>query len=507
MEGNTSLAAACAPANKMSLVKMFSKAEKKAKKILKKEKKMRKKQGMSSLPTLARAKQQTMVNALVKAEKKIVKAQRPRKKNAFKQRNNMNQGAMFPSGKGRFNNVRSQLIVEDEFITDVVGSQDFATTAYPINPGQAGVFPWGSKIAALYEKYEFEYLEFYYKPIVNAFASQGGFGKVMLSAIYDALGTSPATKQQVEDSAPHSDCMPYESASLRLDRAQLRGLSGGKYVRPGAQPANSDLRVYDGGKFFFSTAQFSATGIGTAIGELRVRYKVRVSYPLLEAAAVAGGVVHYSTVAAVTANNFAGGSFVAGGSVNLSAITVGTNEIVFPENLPGNYLIVIQVQGGTSASAITAASDGDATALNLLSSGTLDATNAVGSLAGTTDKAAMLVWCVTVPVGGATLSIGASTISGPGSADIFIVSLPTSLVTFSSSKRINDTESKVERLEHMLGVLTRKLQLVIDEQRDDSVIISEEKGDSVVARVANVVITPSSLPSSAKADRRKTGLF
>jgi hypothetical protein len=352
------------------------------------------------------------------------------------------------------------VIVEDEYIGDMVGTQNFATIAYPINIGQATTFPWGSKIAALYEKYEFERLEFYYKPVVNAFASQGGFGKVMLSALYDALGTPPATKQQVEDSVPHADCMPYEEVQLRLDPKQLKGLMGGKYVRPGAQPANTDLRVYDGGTFYFSTSGFSATSIGTSIGELRVRYRVRVNTPLLEAAAVAGGVIHYSSIAATTANNFAGGSFVSGGSVNLSNISVGTNQIVFPQGVPGNYLLALQVQGATSAAALAVSSVGAASALNLLTSVTKDAVSSVPSLAGTTTNAAMLLWTVTIPVAGATLTLTPSTIVGTGYMDMFIVSLPTSLITRGVK---DDVASRIDQMELMFKAIERRVRIIADD--------------------------------------------
>jgi len=80
---------------------------------------------------------------------------------------------------------RGQIIEEDEYIADIVGSTAFATTAYPVNPGQSNTFPWANKIASLYEKYDFERLEFYYRREVSEFATNGQAGKVMLSFDYD----------------------------------------------------------------------------------------------------------------------------------------------------------------------------------------------------------------------------------------------------------------------------------------------------------------------------------
>jgi len=171
------------------------------------------------------------------------------------------------------------MIDEDEYIQDINGSVAFATTQFPINPGQSTTFPWGFKIAGLYEKYEFQYLEFYYRREVSEFATNGQAGKVMLSVDFDASDGAPTTKQQVLDTEPHVDGMPCtEKISLVVDCRQLRH-SDGCYVRPGLQPANTDIKTYDAGNFFISTYGNTNT---SAIGELRVRYKVLVSVPVLE---------------------------------------------------------------------------------------------------------------------------------------------------------------------------------------------------------------------------------
>jgi len=174
---------------------------------------------------------------------------------------------------------KSHLIDEDEYIADINGSVGFQTTSYSINPGQSGTFPWGYKIAGLYEKYKFLFLEFYYRREVSEFATNGQSGKVMLSVDFDASDGPPTTKQQVLDTAPHVDGMPcVEKLSLVVDPSQMANQDS-KYVRPGAQPANTDIKTYDAGNFFISTYGNTNTSV---IGELRVRYKVLVSVPVLE---------------------------------------------------------------------------------------------------------------------------------------------------------------------------------------------------------------------------------
>jgi hypothetical protein len=213
-------------------------------------------------------------------------------------------------------NRRGQIIEEDEYIAEVSGSVSFATTAYQVNIGQQGTFPWAYKIAALYEKYDFEFLEFYYRREVSEYASNGQVGKVILSFDYDASDAAPTTKQQVEDTEPHVDGMPcVERLGLTIDCRQARNQDS-KYVRPGSQPANTDIKTYDIGTLYVSTQGCTNT---TNIGELRVRYRCRLHVPVLEAAGSAQpGALNTFTVVSAPAGE--------------KATTSNTYQILFPSS-------------------------------------------------------------------------------------------------------------------------------------------------------------------------------
>lgn len=187
-------------------------------------------------------------------------------------------GGQFPMGGNRSMNKRTCTVVEDEYIGEVLGSVAFATTAYAIQPGIAATFPWLSRQAPQWERYKFNSLEFYYRPEVSAYATNGQSGKVILNADYDASDAPPTTKQQVEDSMPHADCMPYNSVSLKLNPKQLAE-PGRKYVRAGPVPASTDIKLYDGGVLNVSTYGNQNT---SAMGELHVRYSVTFEVPILD---------------------------------------------------------------------------------------------------------------------------------------------------------------------------------------------------------------------------------
>lgn len=264
-------------------------------------------------------------------------------------RNPMGRG--FPSGNYP-RGTRWCRVEEDEYIADVSGSVTFASTSFPVNPGQASVFPWLSKQAAQWEKYRWEYLEFYYKPEVSAFATQGQAGKVILSMDYDASDAPPSNKQQAEDTDPHTDAMPYEDLLLVLDPRQMFEMADSKYVRPGGLPGSSDIKTYDSGNLSVSTIGNTNT---TLLGELHVRYAVIFEVPVLETAA-GGSVASNNQVAwfqstAPEAETTVVPLTLALATANANGInavnTAGT--IVLPG---GNYLVDYWVNG-VAATAVT----------------------------------------------------------------------------------------------------------------------------------------------------------
>jgi len=190
------------------------------------------------------------------------------------------------SGIGRTSfkqqNVRSITVSNDEFIQaiTVANQPAFDVNSLSMNPGQAETFPWLSTQAKQWEKYRFTHLEFYYKRTVSEFAPAGVAGKVIFSADFDASDAPPATKQQMEDTIPHADAMPCENFGLTIPKSQMdSGNSLGRYVRVGGLPGNADIKTYDVGTFHFATQGIPSN---TEVGELRVRYSVILSVPVLE---------------------------------------------------------------------------------------------------------------------------------------------------------------------------------------------------------------------------------
>jgi hypothetical protein len=272
----------------------------------------------------------------------------------------------FPVGnnpRGR----RTCTVSEDEFIADISGSVAFATTSFAINPGQAATFPWLSKQAAQWEKYHFNFLEFYYKPEVSGYAANGSQGKIILSCDYDAADPPPANKQQAEDTDPHVDAMPYEDVMLRLNQREMFQRSDALYVRPGNLPGATDIKTYDVGNLAVSTIGNANT---TLIGELHVRYTVTFEVPVLESSttvprnnsvalfesSAAEALVDSTLTTLLLAATFTNGLLASNvaGTVTLPAgnyLIDGTAQILAATNLTNAEIILLK--NGTPLFAIT----------------------------------------------------------------------------------------------------------------------------------------------------------
>jgi len=157
----------------------------------------------------------------------------------------------------------------DEEVTNVLGGDTFSAVQFPVNPGQATLFPWLSKEAVLYERYFFTQLEFYYQTLLNA-TSATAIGKVVYSMDFDAADPPPVSKQQAMDSEPAESCAPWENMALIIEPYMLdQAFTDAKYVRPAGLPGGSDIKNYDLGNLNVVTDSQGAT---SAIGELHVRY-------------------------------------------------------------------------------------------------------------------------------------------------------------------------------------------------------------------------------------------
>lgn len=104
---------------------------------------------------------------------------------------------------------RSTTVMYREYLGDVsthptvVGA--FNAITYPVNPGNAGTFPWLSNIALQYEQYKPKGILFEFRSTATDTTTNASLGSIMMSSEYDAKDQNPDSKAQMLMSAYSSE--------------------------------------------------------------------------------------------------------------------------------------------------------------------------------------------------------------------------------------------------------------------------------------------------------------
>jgi len=254
-------------------------------------------------------------------------------------------------------NTREFVIPIDEDVATIGGSTGFFSTNVSINPGNPVMFPFASRVAQNYERYEFLELCFEYRPSVSVFATEGQQGFVGIAATMDAVQAPPLTQAQadvlyhapvVETAKPTRICLPKSFLQSKSPREKF-------FVRQnGNIPGGNDPHTYDCGQMFFWTNGQAAS---SPCGIIRVIGKCRLSNPANDIGGNAApnfntSLFHATNVAATAGVSqnipFANTDF------NNNLITLdGTNSVfTLP---PGNYLIdaAVDLDGSTAGTGVS----------------------------------------------------------------------------------------------------------------------------------------------------------
>jgi len=240
--------------------------------------------------------------------------------------------------------------LEDAETIGVIASNNSANfgvlSTYALNPGNSTTFPLLSDVAQIYEKYEFEYIEFYTIPEVSGFATGGQTGSYSLSPCFDAAKGAPGSYTAALDLCarqPAAIDSPDEPLTYYATYNQMHDDEKVKYVRTGQLPGQGDIHTYDAGNLFICAEGLSATQFNVA--RLCVRYKCHF-YDRIDNASIAppmnNSVSLFSTNGGENiANSGVAQQLVfATANVNGLAVVNTAGSFVPP---PGNYLVDARV--------------------------------------------------------------------------------------------------------------------------------------------------------------------
>jgi len=239
-------------------------------------------------------------------------------------------------------NTREFRIPIDEDVGLVSGAAGFTVVILPLNPGSPVTFPFISRIAQNYERYEFESLSFQFKPSVSVFAPQGVQGFVGLCATMDAAQAAPTAQNQADIMyhGPIVETAVPTSITIPKSFLQSKSLREKFFVRQnGNIPGGNDPHTYDCGQLF---NWVDGQANNNQIGLLRVTGSVKLSNPAFDFGALAGALPNY-TVSLYTNTNFiiaaSGVSFLVpfiNAVFNNLGITVDATNTIFTLP-PGNF--------------------------------------------------------------------------------------------------------------------------------------------------------------------------
>lgn len=182
-------------------------------------------------------------------------------------------------------------ITHREYISDVKESVVFECNSLdvgepdaglPINPGLPTLFPWLSGVAASYESYRFERLQFEYRTL----SSTDKTGTVILAVDLDVTDPAPTGKAEVMSFEGAVRSVPWGEITCPVSIPQLADRPRNLFVRTGDPPAGSDQKLYDLGQLFACTE--GQSGTTDNIGEVYVTYVVDLFTPSAEHESASG---------------------------------------------------------------------------------------------------------------------------------------------------------------------------------------------------------------------------
>lgn len=185
-----------------------------------------------------------------------------------------------------------------EYLGDVYSSptaNTFDINSYRINPGLSATFPWLSQVCgSTFQQYRLNGMVFEYRSMSGdaLTSSNTALGTVVMCTDYDSADAPFTSKQQMENTEFGVSCKPSTNMIHAIECAPQLTSVNEKYIRAYNAPSNTDIRLYDMGRFYIATNGFQGTNVNC--GELWVSYDVTLIKAIEQPPAYLNGSIHYN---------------------------------------------------------------------------------------------------------------------------------------------------------------------------------------------------------------------
>lgn len=169
--------------------------------------------------------------------------------------------------------------VRREYLGDVFTSASagaFSLTSFKINPAEFNFLPWGASIFSNFSEYEIVGMLFHFESSSSAYTTSTTLGTYTMSAEYDPAATDPANRLDMDLLSGSVTRKIDECSDFFFECDPKQTVLPHKFMRIGDQPANTDIRLYDSGKFYIATQGCAAS---VNIGSLYVSYDIMAYKP------------------------------------------------------------------------------------------------------------------------------------------------------------------------------------------------------------------------------------
>jgi hypothetical protein len=171
-------------------------------------------------------------------------------------------------------------VTHKEYLGNVIGSTDFASTIYRLNPGISDSFPWLAGIARNYQQYRFNGMLFQFVS-TSAFALNSinsALGKVILATNYNAEDPAFDSTVAMLSTQFSNYGRPAESLTHAIECAPQETPDNVYYIRTDLEQKGKDLRFTDLGFVQLATEGMQSD---SEVGGLWVTYDVTFLKPII----------------------------------------------------------------------------------------------------------------------------------------------------------------------------------------------------------------------------------
>lgn len=268
--------------------------------------------------------------------------------------NSLMRGGMSTAQIVNSSNKGGVIVRHCEYVGEVNATNAFTAVQYPLNPGLRTSFPWLSQIAVNFDQYRWRGLIWGFRSTssdaVLSTNSSTSLGSVNLATDYDASDAPFTNKREMLNTmfanSTKPSCNLVHPIECKTSQSPMRL----QYVRGGAAPTNTDIKMYDLGNFYVATEGMQNITLAQSVGELWVTYEVEFFKQQVQPVAYSDNFKISAAIAAAwlgPADNLHPGDpkNSIGGRIN----TAGTSYIFPATAIGGKYLFTYSAFGTVPA--------------------------------------------------------------------------------------------------------------------------------------------------------------